>query len=63
MNNQECRVRPEIIHINSNEPLFYSYSIPVNKSSGSCNNVDDPYKKLCVSDVLRSLNVKLFNLM
>ena len=30
MNNQECKIRPEIININSNEPLFYPYSIKVN---------------------------------
>ena len=45
MNNQECKVRPEIIHINSNEPTFYLYSIKVNKCSGSCNNINDPYAK------------------
>ena len=27
MNNQECKVRPEIVNINSKEPIFYSYSI------------------------------------
>ena len=27
MNNQESKIRPEIIDINSNEPTFYSYSI------------------------------------
>ena len=48
INNQECKVRPEIIHINSNKPLFYPYSIKVNKCSGSCNNINDPYSKLCV---------------
>ena len=26
INNQECEVRPEIININSNEPLFYPLS-------------------------------------
>ena len=31
INNQECKIRPEIININSNEPLFYHYSIKVNK--------------------------------
>ena len=30
-NNHECRIRPEIININSNEPLFYPYSIKVTK--------------------------------
>ena len=46
MNNKECRTRPEIININKNEPSFYSYSIPVNKCSGSCNNINDPFAKI-----------------
>ena len=39
MNNQECKVRPVIMNINSNETLFYPYNILVNKCSGSCNNI------------------------
>ena len=31
MNNQECKARPKIININNNEPVFYPYSIKVNK--------------------------------
>ena len=27
MNNQACKVRPEIINVNSNEPVFYPFSI------------------------------------
>ena len=27
MNNQECKVRPVIMNINSGEPSFYPYSI------------------------------------
>ena len=50
MRNQECKVRPVITNVNSNEPLFYPYSILVNKCSGSSNNVNDPYAKLCVPD-------------
>ena len=42
MNNQECKVRTEIININSNEPKFYPYSIKVKKCSGSCNIISDP---------------------
>ena len=63
MNNQECKIRPKIINYNSNEPSFYPYSIEINKCSGSCNNINDPYAKLCVPDVVKDLNVKLFNLM
>ena len=36
MNNQECKIRPKMININSNEPLFYPYSIEINKCSCSC---------------------------
>ena len=37
--NQECKIRPPIININSNERLFYPYSVFVNKWGGSCNDV------------------------
>ena len=63
INNQECKVRSEIININSNELLFYPYSILLNKCSGSCNNIDDTYAKLCVPDVVKNLNFKVFSLM
>ena len=39
MKNQECKVRPEIINVNSNEPVFYPFSIKTSKCSGSCDNV------------------------
>ena len=63
MNNQEYKIRPEVININSNEPTFYPYSIEMNKCSASCNNINDPYAKLCVYDVFKNINVKVFNLM
>ena len=62
MNNQECKARPKIINANSNEPMLYPCSIKVNKCSGNCSNINDPYAKLCVPDVVRNINVKLFNL-
>ena len=46
MNNQEYKIRPQIININGNEPSFYPYSVKINKCSGSCNNTNDPYAKL-----------------
>ena len=61
MNNQACKVRPEIINVNFNEPVFYPFSIKTNKSSGSCNNINDPYAKMCVPDVVIYLNVKVLN--
>ena len=63
MSNQECKARPKIININNNEPVFYPYSIKVNKCSGSCSNINDRYAKLCVPDIIKNINVKVFNLM
>ena len=63
MNNQECKVRPKIVDINSNSPMFYPFSIKVNKCSGNCNNVNNLYAKICVLDTVKDLNVKIFNLM
>ena len=39
MNNQECKARPKTINVNKDEPVFYPYSIKVNKCSGSCSNI------------------------
>ena len=62
MNNQACKVRPEIINVNSNEPVFYAFSIKRSKCNGSCNNMIDPYAKICIPNVVKDLNVKVFNL-
>ena len=63
MKNQECKVRPEIINVNSNEPIFYPFSIKTSKCSHSCNNINDPYVTICVPDVIKDLNVKVFSSM
>ena len=55
MNNQECKVRPQIVNVNSEEPVFFPFSIKLSKCNGSCNNIDDPYAKLCVPDVVKNL--------
>ena len=44
----ECKVRPEIVNINNDEPVFYPFSIQTSKCSGSCNNINDPYARICV---------------
>ena len=63
MKNQESKVRSEIINVNSNEPIFQPFSTETSKCSGSCNNINDPYAKICVPDVMKDLNVKVFILM
>ena len=63
MNNQECTVRPKIVDVSSNNPTFYPFSVKINRRSGNCNSINDPYAKICVPDVVKNLNVKVFNLM
>ena len=63
MNNQASKVRPEITNVNSNEPVFYPFSIKTSKCNSVCNNINDPYPKICVPDAVKDLNVKVFSLM
>ena len=63
VSNQACKARPQIVNVNSNNPIFYPFSIKKSKCSGNCNNVNDPYSKICDLDVVKNLNVKVFNLM
>ena len=63
MNNQACKARPQIVNVNSNNPIFYPFSIKTSNCSGNCNNVNVPYGRICVPDIIKDLNVKVFNLM
>ena len=62
INYEECKIRPEIINTNSDEPSFYPYSIKISKCSGSWNNIDDPYSKLYVPDVVKNMSTRVFTL-
>ena len=53
LKNQDCKVRPEIVNINSNNPIFYPFSIKVNKCNDNCNNINDPYTRICVPDAIK----------
>ena len=55
MKNREYKVRPEIITISSNNPMFYTFSIKMNKCSGNCININDPYGRICVSVIVKNL--------
>ena len=61
--NEKCISRPIIINLNKDEPVFYPLSIKVTKCSGDCNNINDPMAKLCVPDIARVMNIKVFNLL
>ena len=55
MNNDECKVRPQIVNVNGDDLLFFPYSIKTSKCSGRCNNINNPFAKMCVADVGKKL--------
>ena len=61
--NRECMPRPKILDVNEGvgEVLFYPYNVLVNKCSGSCNTLDDPMAKLCVPNIIKRVNMKVYN--
>ena len=61
MNNQACKAIPQVVNVNSNNPIFYPFSIKTSKCSGNW-NINNPYAKICVPDVIKDLNIKVFNL-
>ena len=63
MNNQECKTRPQVINVNGDEPVFFPFSTETSKYGSSCNNINYPYVKICVPDIMKNLNMKVFNLM
>ena len=63
MNNQECQTRLLVININGHEAVLFLFSNETSQCSGSCNNINYPHAKICVPDVVKNLNVKVFNLM
>ena len=62
MNNQECKVRPQVVNVKGDDPVLFPFSIKTSKWSGSCNDINNPLAKLSVPDVVKNLNVKVFNL-
>ena len=43
ISSQPFQPRNIIVAVNSNKPIYYSFSVNVNKCSGSCNTIDDSY--------------------
>ena len=57
--NQKCKVREVIIN---NEYMIYPFIIKVNKCNGNCNNISNPYSRVCVPNITKNITVKVFNL-
>ena len=56
--NQQCKVGSKIVDVSSNNPIFYPFSVKVNRCSGNCNNINNPYARICVPDIVKILMLK-----
>ena len=61
--NQKCMPRPKIPDVNEGvgEALFYPYNVLVNKCSGSCDTINNPMAKLCFPNVIKRVNMQVYN--
>ena len=61
--NQKCMPGPKVLDVNDGvgEVLFYPYNVLVNKCSGSCNTLDDPMAKMCVPNIVKRVDMKVYN--
>ena len=56
---QECKVRKVIV---DNDYIIFPYKIKINKCIGRCNNITNPYSRVCFPDIVKNISVKVFNL-
>ena len=54
LKNRECKAREVVVN---NEYMTFPYNIKVNKCIGSCNNITNPYSKVCIPDIIKYITV------
>ena len=61
--NRKCMSRPKILDVNEGvgEALFYPYNVLVNKCSGSGDTINDPMARLCIPNIIKRINMKVYN--
>ena len=60
---RKCMPRNKILDVNEGvgEALFYPYNVLVNKCSRSCDTINDPMARLCVPNIIKRVNMKVYN--
>ena len=42
--------------------MTFPYDFKVNRSIDSCNNISNPYSNVCITDIIKNVTVKMFDL-
>ena len=61
--NWPFQARSIFADMDSSETLFYSFIVSINKCGGNCNTIDAPYARVCISNDLKNMNLKISNFM
>ena len=56
LKHQECKV------VVNNKYMSFPYKINVNRCIGSCNNINNPYSKVRIPDIIKNVIVKMLDL-
>ena len=59
LKNQECKVRKIIV---DNNYMTFPYKIGVDRCTGSCNDKDNHYFKVCLPDSIKNISIKSLDL-
>ena len=61
--NRKCMPRPKMLDVNGGvgEALFYPYNVLVNRCSGCCVMLDNPMAEMCVPNIIKGINMKVYN--
>ena len=59
LKNQEYKAREVTV---DNKYMTCPYSIKVNRCNGNCNNITNPYSRVCVPDITKNVILQIFDL-
>lgn len=62
MNERPCMVGPTVIVLNSDELHYYTLFISLGWCVRSCNAVEDPFDRICVSNKIKDVNLKVLDM-
>ena len=43
--------------------MLYPFSMKINRCNRNCNNINNPYSRVCVPNVAKNITAKVFDLM
>ena len=59
LKDQECSVKKIMIN---DDYMTFPYNIKVDRCTGNCNNITNPYSRVCLPDITKNVTVRVFNL-